>query len=55
MTETYGAEMTDREDLIQAIRELAIVRGRVTLASGREADYYVDMRRVTLDGAAPPS
>ena len=27
MTETYGAEMTDREDLIQAIRELAIVRG----------------------------
>ena len=35
MTETYGAEMTDREDLIQAIRELAIVRGRVTLASGR--------------------
>ncbi|BCR81624.1 hypothetical protein SK1NUM_20670 [Arachnia rubra] len=54
MTETYGAEMTDREDLIQAIRELAIVRGRVTLASGREADYYVDMRRVTLDGAASP-
>ena len=46
--------MTDREDLIQAIRELAIVRGRVTLASGREADYYVDMRRVTLDGAASP-
>jgi len=24
------------------------VRGRVTLSSGREADYYVDLRRVTL-------
>ena len=31
-----------------------MVRGQVTLASGRIADYYVDMRRVTLDGAAAP-
>ena len=46
--------MTDREDLIRAVKELAIVRGRVTLASGKEADYYVDMRRVTLDGVASP-
>ena len=46
--------MSDREALIQAIKNLAIVWGRVTLASGREADYYVDMRRVTLDGAAAP-
>ena len=46
--------MTDREDLIRAVKELAIVRGRVTLASGKEADYYVDMRRVTLDGMASP-
>lgn len=46
--------MTDREDLIRAVKELAVVRGRVTLASGKEADYYVDMRRVTLDGAASP-
>ncbi len=30
------------------------MRGKVTLASGKEADYYVDMRRVTLDGAASP-
>jgi len=52
--ETTGAEMTDREDLIRAVKELAIVRGRVTLASGKEADYYVDMRRVTLDGMASP-
>ena len=46
--------MTDREDLIRAVKELAVVRGRVTLASGKEADYYVDMRRVTLHGAASP-
>jgi orotate phosphoribosyltransferase len=26
----------------------------VTLSSGREADYYVDLRRITLDGEAAP-
>lgn len=26
----------------------------MTLTSGRQADYYVDLRRVTLDGAAAP-
>jgi len=46
--------MSDREDLQQLIKDLAIVHGRVTLASGREADYYVDMRRVTLAGRAAP-
>ncbi|MDR0283447.1 MAG: orotate phosphoribosyltransferase [Propionibacteriaceae bacterium] len=46
--------MSDRETLISAIQQLAVVRGRVTLASGREAEYYVDMRRVTLDGRAAP-
>lgn len=44
----------DRRELIDAIQRLAIVHERVTLSSGREADYYVDMRRVTLDGAAAP-
>lgn len=46
--------MNDYDALISQVRELAIVRGTVTLASGKEADYYVDMRRVTLDGAAAP-
>jgi len=46
--------MTDREALIQHVKDLAVVHGRVTLASGKQADYYVDMRRVTLDGAASP-
>ncbi len=46
--------MSDRSDLIKHISDLAVVHGKVTLASGKEAEYYVDMRRVTLDGAASP-
>jgi orotate phosphoribosyltransferase len=30
------------------------VHGRVVLSSGREADYYVDLRRITLHHAAAP-
>jgi orotate phosphoribosyltransferase len=47
----------DRQDKQRLVREItakAVVRGRVVLASGREADYYVDMRRITLDGVAAP-
>jgi orotate phosphoribosyltransferase len=44
----------DTAELIERIKALAIVRGTVTLSSGRIADYYVDMRRVTLDGAVAP-
>ena len=32
----------------------AVVHGRVTLSSGKEADYYVDLRRITLSGEAAP-
>jgi orotate phosphoribosyltransferase len=32
----------------------AVVHGKVILSSGREADYYVDLRRVTLDAEAAP-
>ncbi|HVK43380.1 MAG TPA: orotate phosphoribosyltransferase [Micropruina sp.] len=46
--------MSDRAELIEKIKSLAVIHGRITLASGREADYYVDLRRVTLDGAAAP-
>ncbi len=44
----------DRARLVGQIRELAVVHGSVTLASGRTADYYVDLRRVTLDGGTAP-
>lgn len=44
----------DRARLLEIVREKAIVHGRVTLSSGAEADYYVDLRRITLDGEASP-
>ena len=31
-----------------------MVHGKVTLSSGLEADYYIDLRRITLDGEAAP-
>jgi orotate phosphoribosyltransferase len=46
--------VTDRNDLLSAIRAKAIVRGDVVLASGQRANWYIDLRRVTLDGAASP-
>lgn len=46
--------MTSRDRLADQIRRKAVVHGRVTLSSGREADYYVDLRRITLDGEAAP-
>jgi len=42
------------EELRQLIIERAVVRGKVILSSGKEADYYVDLRRVSLDGQAAP-
>jgi len=40
--------------LIELVKELAVVHGRVTLSSGLEADYYVDLRRATLHHEAAP-
>ena len=34
--------------LAELVKELAVVHGKVTLSSGKEADYYVDLRRATL-------
>ncbi len=50
---TAGAD-GEREELAALVRELGVVHGRVVLASGREADYYVDLRRVTLHHRAAP-
>ena len=41
-------------ELRQQILDKAVVRGKVVLSSGREADYYIDLRRVTLDAVASP-
>jgi orotate phosphoribosyltransferase len=49
-----SAAAADHRALVDAVRDLAVIHGEVRLASGRTADYYVDLRRVTLDGAAAP-
>ncbi len=46
--------VTDRSDLLSAIQAKAVVRGDVVLASGQRANWYIDLRRVTLDGGAAP-
>ena len=46
--------MTDRDDLLKLVLDLAVVRGRVTLSSGQVADWYVDLRRLTLHHAGAP-
>jgi len=43
-----------RAALLEQITSKAVVHGRVVLSSGREADYYIDLRRVTLDAVAGP-
>ena len=47
--------MTDaREQLIQYIRDEAVFHGDFTLTSGKKATYYIDLRRVSLDGRVAP-
>jgi orotate phosphoribosyltransferase len=50
MTETTASKAR----LVELIKELAVVHGKVTLSSGIEADYYVDLRRATLHHEAAP-
>lgn len=45
---------SDRSALLDLIRTNAVVHGKVILSSGKEADYYVDLRRVTLAGESAP-
>ncbi|MCU1666103.1 MAG: orotate phosphoribosyltransferase [Pseudonocardia sp.] len=45
---------TERDELAGLVRDLGVVHGRVTLSSGAEADYYIDLRRVTLEHRAAP-
>lgn len=54
MTDPKLGRMTDRENLLAEIKHKAVVHGKVTLSSGMEADFYLDLRRITLDGVAAP-
>lgn len=38
-----------KDDLLQVLKEKAVVLGEVTLSSGEKSNYYIDCRRVTLD------
>ena len=46
--------MSSKDQLREEIIKKAVVHGKVILSSGKEADYYVDLRRVTLDHVAAP-
>jgi len=45
-------DVSDRAKLLAQILAKAVIHGAVTLSSGQQADWYVDLRRVLLDGAA---
>jgi orotate phosphoribosyltransferase len=46
--------VAEREELLAAIRDKAIVHGDVVLSSGQRASWYIDLRRVLLDGRVAP-
>ena len=46
--------MTDRAELLAAIKAKAVIRGDFILSSGQRADWYVDLRRILLDGRLAP-
>jgi orotate phosphoribosyltransferase len=46
--------VSDRAELLAAIRAKAVVRGDFILSSGQRADWYIDLRRVLLDGSVAP-
>ncbi|WP_020669290.1 orotate phosphoribosyltransferase [Amycolatopsis nigrescens] len=49
-----GLDQGAKLELARLVTELSVVHGKVTLSSGKEADYYVDLRRATLHHAAAP-
>ena len=48
------SDIDARSQLRDQILKKAVVHGKVTLSSGKEADYYIDLRRITLDSQAAP-
>jgi orotate phosphoribosyltransferase len=48
------AAVRDRDQLRALIKDRAYVAGDVVLSSGRHASWYLDLRRLTLDGDAAP-
>ena len=47
--------MTDaRDSLIRYITDEAVFHGDFTLTSGKKATYYIDLRKISLDGRVAP-
>jgi orotate phosphoribosyltransferase len=46
--------VSDRDVLLAGIKEKAVVHGDFVLSSGQHATYYVDLRRVIMDGRLAP-
>lgn len=44
-----------REQLIEHIKADAVFHGDFTLTSGKQASYYIDLRKVSLDHRVAPS
>jgi orotate phosphoribosyltransferase len=51
---TPAPALPDRDRLLSLIGDLAVVHGKVTLSSGQETDWYIDMRRLTLHHEGAP-
>lgn len=51
-SDSPALDQTSLRRLAELVAELSVVHGRVTLSSGAEADYYVDLRRATLQHEA---
>lgn len=54
-TASTPALESDRQKLIELVKAEAVFHGDFTLASGKKATYYVDMRKLTLDHRAAPA
>jgi orotate phosphoribosyltransferase len=46
--------VNDRADLLAAIKANAVVHGDFVLSSGQRASWYVDLRKILLDGRIAP-
>jgi orotate phosphoribosyltransferase len=46
--------VSDRAELLAAIKAKAVIHGDFILSSGQRADWYVDLRRILLDGRVAP-
>lgn len=49
-----SAVVDERARLLELIKQVGVVHGRVTLSSGIEADWYLDLRRISLHAEAAP-